>query len=332
MRRPALAMVVSLLLGACASAAKPRTPSGLPAAMGERSSGFGYIPLDGLTVSPQLDFATCFADVGKRNDQPPRPLLEALPDVSVRFAVASLDASGALSFGPAKVTAKGQTYRAVLDYVNVDALPFEFLLRKNVKRKEGDVVTVGIGMKLRDGDEVLSYEAKWVQPLLPIADAKALRDSAVSQRFEQVTIPIYVGIGMRLSADILARRGEINLTSLGNIAAEAQTNALSGTLTVQTLGITGKSIATALPLPSKLDQTTVENGILALGSSRALIYNTAAGGGDVTTTARVVGMYSPVGADPRLINAIYSELARVTPTARVWNYPCVEKKAALSAK
>jgi hypothetical protein len=294
--------------------------------MGERASGFGYIPLDGLTVATQLDFRTCFGDEGKRNSQPPRPLLEALPDVSVRFAVASFDANGALTFGPAKVTAAGQTYRAVLDYVNVDALPFEFLLRKNVRTKDGAIVWVGIGERVRPGDEIMSYEARWVQPYLAPADVKSVRDSATSLRFEQVTIPVYVGIGMRLSADILARRAGINLTSLGGIAAEAQVNAVSGTLTVQTLGISGKSIATALPLPSKLDQTTVENGILALGSSRALIYNTAAVGGDVITTPRVVGMYSPVGTDPRLINAIYSELARITPNARVWSYPCTEPR------
>jgi hypothetical protein len=33
----------------------------------------------------------------------------------------------------------------------------------------------------------------------------------------------------------------------------------------------------------------------------------------------VVGLYSPVGSDPRLINAIYSELSRERPP---WQHPC----------
>ena len=122
---------------------------------------------------------------------------------------------------------------------------------------------------------------------------------------------------MRLAADIRALKSGIALTSLGAIAAEAEASALSGTLTVQTLGISGKSIATTLPLPSKLDQTTVENGIMALATARAIIYSDD---GDVYTVPRVVGLYSPVGSDPRLINAIYSELAR--SNAWWWERSC----------
>jgi hypothetical protein len=141
-------------------------------------------------------------------------------------------------------------------------------------------------------------------------DPNSRKALIIDESFEEVTIPIYVGIGMRLSADVRARKAGIALASLGSIAAAAQANSLSGTLTVQTLGVSGKGVATALPLPSKLDQTTVENGILALGSSRALIYSAA---GDVRTSARVVGVYSPVGSAPGLIAAIYSELAKKKP-------------------
>ena len=229
------------------------------------------------------------------------PLLQALPDISVRFAVASFGASGALSFGPAKITAEGSTYRAVLDYVNVDAVPVNFFLRQIVAGSDG----IGWNRVLAPEDPnnpIVGYEA--------ILESETVsRDSLLDNNYDFVTIPIYVGVGMRLSADIRAFESGIALTSLGSIAAEAQTNALSGTLTVQTLGITGRSVATALPLPSKLDQTTVENGILALGSTRAILYHGGDGTDDVQTTPRVVGLYSPVGSDPRLINAIYSALA-----------------------
>ena len=92
--------------------------------MGEQYSGYGYIPLDGLSVREISDSATCFGEAdGKKVEWARRPLLESLPDISVRFAVGELSARGGLAFGPVKITAEGGDYRAVLDYVNVDAVP-----------------------------------------------------------------------------------------------------------------------------------------------------------------------------------------------------------------
>jgi hypothetical protein len=124
---------------------------------------------------------------------------------------------------------------------------------------------------------------------------------------------------MRLSADITALEGGVPLISLGAIALEAQAKRLTGTLTVQSIGVTGESIATSLPLPSKLDQTTIENGVLSIGSTRAVLYRDGASSSSIVRTARVVGMYSPIGSDPALVNAIYSELSRERPR---WARPC----------
>jgi hypothetical protein len=196
-----------------------------------------------------------------------------------------------------------------LDYVNVESIPVGFYLKKLVVNATGDSTYRPLIQSVASHERIAGYEAR-IRPLLFTAADTAQHQRILNDNFEEVTIPVYVGIGMRLSADVRALKAGIALTSLGAIGAEAEANTLSGTLTVQTLGITGKSIATSLPLPSKLDQTTVENGILALGSSRALVYSAGTTPGDVTTTARVVGLYTPVGSNPSLINAIYSELSR----------------------
>lgn len=319
MHRRRVMVPVVLLMAACTNAttqtgvtAGPRV---LPQTMGERTSGFGYVPLDGLAVHESYDYETCFNDSSytfNPETHRKRPLLSSLPDISVRFAVASLDAEGGVSFGPAKVTAKGRTYRAVLDYVNVDALPVEFYMRKFV-RTEDALEPRSIYSALNPGEDVASYDVRVREFRYTPTDSATHQRRVTDEMFDQVTVPVYVGIGMRLTADIRALKGGITLASLAAIAAEAQANALSGTLTVQTLGIAGRGIATALPLPSKLDQTTVENGILALGSSRALIYSDSEDDAETTKTVRVVGLYSPVGTDPRLINVIYSELSRTPP-------------------
>ena len=313
-------LLATLVMGCSVLNRRPQTP-------GERASGFGYVPLDGLAVDNFPD-KSCLNDDGHVVGTP-RPLLDLLPDLTVRFAVASFSGDGALTFGPAKVTTAGGAYRAVLDYVNVDAVPVPFYLRKFVRALGDSIVSRKLLAPVARGEEVVGFDARidedadrlyLLAPSKENVEARAKLLQELTDNYDQVTIPVYIGIGMRLSADLRALKGGISLTSLGAIATEAQANALSGTLTVQTLGVTGKSIAPILPLPSKLDQTTVENGILALGSSRSVLYSGSAS--EVTTTPRIVGLYSPVGSDPRLINVIYSVLSRVRPD---WPWPCTKK-------
>lgn len=324
-----IAGLLGLAIATSACSTLPTSSVGLPRTLGERSSNFGYIPLDGLAVNQTWEGNSCQAwfppDNGPVPSEAYKPLLEALPDLSVRFAVANFTTEGGLTFGPAKVTEKHQNYRAVLDYVNVDAISVEFWIRKLVEVAPGEIKVRPLQLPLLPNERVVGYEAQ----IIPsdrlggadVTNAAFLRKEYRDQQFEQVAIPVYVGVGMRLSADILALKGGATLSSLGAIGAQAQADAITGTLTVQTLGINGKPVATALPLPSKLDQTTIENAILALGTSRAVLF---AGGQnpEVTTTPRIVGLYSPIGSDPVLINAVYSELSRERP---VWRHPCKAK-------
>lgn len=307
-----IAVVVSATL--VAGCANSLSRAGLPATPGENVSNFGYVPLDPLPIN---ETNACSPAPGGSV-----PLLSALPDLAIRFAIGSFDSSGSISYGPAKVTAARQAYRAVLDYVNVDGVPVNFQIRKLIRLASGEIKQVTLAYKPRGDEEIAGYEA------ITATDSpsrggqgpdRADLTSNLQEGFTTVTVPIYIGIGLRLSADIRALKGGINLSGLGVIGAAAEADTLSGTLTVQTLGINGKAIATILPLPSKLDQTTIENGILALGGSRATLYAATAGDGAVTTIPRVVGLYSPIGSDPMLINALYSELAKVRP---VWTRPC----------
>jgi hypothetical protein len=224
-----------------------------------------------------------------------------------------MSSNGALTYGPAKVTAEGNTYRATLDYVNVDAVPVTFYARKRVRLRNSTTETRGILAHVGNGDTVTSYEAHVYYGMTDEKQPAAF----ISEGYDAITVPVYVGMGMRLTADIRALKGGIALSSLGAIGAQAAADRLSGTLTVQTLGVSGPAIASALPLPSTLDQTTIENGILALGNSRALVYGEESA--NIRKTARIVGLYSPVQPDARLINVLYSQLASRPPS---WNRPC----------
>jgi hypothetical protein len=119
-----------------------------------------------------------------------------------------------------------------------------------------------------------------------------------------VSVPVYIGVGLRLTATVRVIKGSANLSSLGALAAGVEAGTLNGSLVVQTLGINGKSVSTALPLPSELNQTTIQSAILALGSIKAILYD------DKTLiTPRVVGIYNPVGGGQQFVNGIISTMA-----------------------
>jgi hypothetical protein len=331
---------------ACASA-------GFGKSLGEQSSGYGYVPLDGLSVQ------SSYGDSCPANPTPADwlPLLEALPDLSVRYSVADYEPSGSLSFGPAKITTKDQLYRAVLDYVNVDSVPALFYAREivghhpNINNVElsrrGSLATQDVDgtyyekptYQPNSNESIVDYEVHilpeeiasqrkastespedYLGTLIGVdTESDNFQDKVLKSGYTLVAIPIYIGVGMRLTAEVRALQGGIALSSLSSIGVDAEAKSLTGTLTVQTIGLNGKPIATTLPLPSKLDQTTIENGILAIGTDRSQIYSAASTDTDGLPTPRIVGLYSGIGTNPRLINQLYSELSRQRPT---WYRPC----------
>lgn len=325
MNRILLSGTFFMLMSGCAAIGG----SNLPKTPGEVASNYGYIPLDPLPVDQMDKPGSCRRVASASASEKAKgtaSLMEAFPDLAIRFAIGEFSANGQLQFGPSKVTSKGSAYRAVLDYVNVDVIPVEFRARKLV-RQPGNPDTwfplsFVVDPNFKPGADVVGYEARIIRAGTKNIDSKrSLSTAGINSddesTFETITFPVYVGVGLRLSADIRVLEGGIELNGLGTIGAQADAKNLTGTLAVQTLGVTGKSIATTLPLPNKLDQTTIENGLLSIGTSRAILYST--GNDGVTPRPRIVGLYSPVGSDPRLINAIYSELSGASIP---WQSPC----------
>ncbi|BDW83020.1 hypothetical protein MACH24_24580 [Erythrobacter sp. Dej080120_24] len=267
-------------------------------------------------------------------------MTQALPDVAVRFAVAEFRQGVGLQFGPSAITAKNQNYRAILDYVNSDSVTVRMLVRKYA-RINGAIGYYPITEPIENarGDAVLAYQAQVIPGQFDYSDPdgsfelsgftpaqlddaqKAALDGAgndAAEGWQQVAFPIYVGVGFRLTADFQALKGDVALGGLGSIGANADAEKLSGSMTLQSIGVNGLGTTTALALPNKLDQTTIEQSILAIGTGRALIY-TDTEESKVRLSPRVIGLYSPVGSDPRLINAVYSELSTIRLP---WARPC----------
>jgi hypothetical protein len=276
----------------------------------ETHTSYSYIPLDPLPVTILLG-NNCTVFTGYVNGDPqwadgtPIAILESLPDQAVRIAVGQYDASGTLVYGPAKIGLSGQSYQVVLDYVSVDTRNVPVYIHRT--SSEGKDVSIfddyAPGQTFRVARD-------------PESDVftSGIKKEAPKPLGEQLTIPVYVGVGLRLTASVTVTNATANLSSLGTIAADAEAGKLTGSLIVQTLGVTGKAVSITLPLPSELNRTTIQNAILALGSIKAVLYDS-----NTVIAPRVVGIYNPVGGGQQVVNGIISVLASDPLT---WARPC----------
>jgi hypothetical protein len=281
-----------------------------PSTEGERYSSYTYVPLDPLPIR-RLPGDSCpdASPVSARVDTlSESELLKTLTDQTVRMAVAQISSSGEVTFTSAKIGAKNESYQVVLDYMNTDTAPLHFAARRKVQR----IVPYQVGLSTYRRTDYKVGEYISIRDVVPpniktsyeIRPMKQMDEIPLDQNFEAVSLPIYVGLGLRLTASFTVNEGKVELTGLPSIAANAAAGKVSGSLVVQTLGVTGRAIATSLPLPSELNQTTLQNSLLAIGSIKALIHDS-----ETTKTPRVIGFQNAVGGGQEFVSAIISALS-----------------------
>ncbi|CAL67607.1 hypothetical protein [Christiangramia forsetii] len=82
-----------------------------------------------------------------------------------------------------------------------------------------------------------------------------------------------VGVGLRLISLITTAEAGINISDLYSIGLAAKSGKLSGTLIIEIIGIKSKDVTTLLPLPSEINQTTIQNAMQALATIKSKIYD-----------------------------------------------------------
>ncbi len=191
-------------------------------------------------------------------------ILEPMGDEVMRIAIGSFDASGKLSFGPVGASAANSRYVVILDYGKTVTQPIYI-------KKDTDPTTKAI-----------------TATLLPQGDATA-----------NVIVPVYVGVGLRLTAEITTLKGGIDISTLVSIGANAAD--IRGTLSVQTLGISGENISTAIPFPADISVSSVQAAIQSLGTIKAKMYDPK-----TSIHPRAIGVYNNLGGGSDTINGIIS--------------------------
>jgi hypothetical protein len=256
-------------------------------------------------------------------------ILDSLPDNTIRMAVETLDANGTVSYGPAAVSAKGSSYKVTIDYVNSDTANVRLFMCKSVELTENHSVFQEcwyslFGKALAKGDRywvslngplparqipVAGTEAYFVRRVegtnevdwLAIEHAGVTNWAQIKAAGGYFYIPVYIGIGLRVTANITSAQPNVNISGVGSIGATK----MSGSLVVQTLGINGETISPALPIQTELNQSTVQNSIVSIASIKTHLYDAK-----VTIVPRVVGLYLPFSGGKPLVNAIISQLSK----------------------
>lgn len=194
--------------------------------------------------------------------------LEEMPDETIRIAVAKLSRDTGLTFGPALIGVAGDDYIVILDYIkfNTNSFPVKLEIKEN-----GKVI----------GRVIKKIEA---------TDADTF-------------VPVYVGVGLRITANVKVRKNGVNLGSLFALGVAAKENKVSGTLVIQTLGVSGPEISGLIPMPGEINESTIQNAILSLASIKAKIYDNK-----TVINPRVVGVYNNLGGDESIIDGVISSL------------------------
>lgn len=259
-------LVLLPMLFALVSCETARKTASTPLTPGDpqNAPSYGYHPIDPLPVFVKMP------------DDRPQPtstdILGELPDETMRIAIGEIQGSGNITFGPAKTGVAGRSYVVILDYIKFQTQSFA------VVKKDGRL------QRIRDF-------ATFAAP----GPAEIEKNGTI--------VPVYVGVGLRLTANITVTEGTVDLGNLFALGVAAQSKQVTGTMVVQTLGVSGQNISTLIPMPSEINPTTLQNAILALGAIKAKLYDQG-----TTINPRVVGVYNNLGGGQETINAFISML------------------------
>jgi hypothetical protein len=205
-------------------------------------------------------------------DERNRRRLNMLPDETVRIAISDAQGNFGVTYGVASAKAKGASYLVVLDYMKFTTT----ILSGNTEK----------------GFENAANQA-----------ANAPRAAT------DIVVPVYTGIGLRITAEVTVLDADVNLGSLFAIGAAAEAKKLRGTLIVQSIGIGGPEISAAIPMPSEINQTTIANAITALATIKSKIHATG-----TSIEPRVLGIYDMTGEGQITKNKVITRLLKEPPT------------------
>lgn len=97
------------------------------------------------------------------------------------------------------------------------------------------------------------------------------------------------GIGIRLKAELTTTSAKADISSPIGIGLSAQLGRVRGSLSFETIGVSGKSITPLVPIPSQISAESIQKAIEAASSIKAVLYSGTADG-DVVVEPQVFAL------------------------------------------
>ena len=201
---------------------------------------------------------------GLTNVIPNKDVLDRLPNETVAVTILQYDKSGRGSYSGSGLTSSGSTYRVVIDYTKyatrVSKLP-------HTSRPDLPYFDFSIGF--------LANRRRAIEDALYLHDQVMKRGQQLGKQAStnQVAVSYHIGVGLRVNAMITARASNIDLGSLFSIGLAAESKKIFGTLAVQTIGISGRSVSPSVPMPSEINTTTIQNAMTAIATMKSRMYD-----------------------------------------------------------
>ncbi len=286
-KTPCLLLMLGLLCFTSANAKRKQNKT-----EGDPSIAFnsGYQPLDPFPISIS---SICLDDktkTGLTQSQSKENLLKVLEkalDQKMKIAIGQFDANGALNFNPiTSGSYKTSTYVLILDYTITTTVPYTIRYSQNA-----------------DG----TYN------LLPGANDTNMpkEKDANGREYIQTAIPVYIGVGIRVTATITSKNGNVSF-SLASIGAQADAKEIKGNIAIQTIGLSSDQITAAIPIPSDISTSTVQNILTAVGTIKSKIHDA-----QTEKIPRVLGFYNSVGGGQDFVMKFIGCLQQLLPAAQI---------------
>lgn len=241
----------------------------------------GYLPLGPMSICYKNPPDTMIKK-GHKGDR----LLCYFPDTAMRMGVYESSGSANGTYGTVKLGTEGHSYTVVLDYTQSTTLQLSLHVDKSEELDPEKITDRKVKAALLSKlDHGMHPGWKFDVP----DDMKFATDTNKSiTKPTDLVIPVYVGVGCRLRADITVVKGSVDLSSLATIGAAVSAGKATGTLSLQVIGINGQAINSSLTIPQKIDDTTIQNTLMSVGVVKAKTYD------DATEIApRIIGIESP---------------------------------------
>ncbi|WP_264530034.1 hypothetical protein [Flavobacterium sp. N502540] len=189
------------------------------------------------------------------------------PNEATRVAIGKLSENGSLAFGANAIARRGESYTIIIDYIKYHTTSIPARYGYSLDYAESN-------SNRREHLETLSGSIEFTKKYKEQIAAKDSIESENTTSLE-VRIPIYVGVGLRIQSNVIVLKDSlnINLGSLYNLGIAASQNQINGTLIIQTLGISGRQISSAIPIPDKINESTVQNAIISLATIKSKLYD-----------------------------------------------------------